>query len=126
MWARFAADAVLVLHLAFILFVVGGALLVLRYSTLVWVHIPAAIWGAWAELGNRICPLTVLENELRQRAGLSGYSESFVEHYLLPIIYPSGLTRTAQLWLAAILVTINVGLYTVWLLRRRKKRINLP
>lgn len=126
MWARFAADAVLVLHLAFILFVVGGALLVLRYSWLAWLHIPAAIWGVWIELGNRICPLTVLENELRRRAGQSGYSESFVEHYLVPIIYPTGLTRTAQLWLAAIVVTINIVLYTLWLLRRRKTRINLP
>lgn len=126
MWARFAADAVLLLHLAFILFVVGGALLVLRYSWFAWLHIPAATWGAWVELGNRVCPLTVLENELRQRAGQAGYSESFVEHYLVPVIYPSGLTRSAQLWLAAILVTINVVLYAAWLLRRRKTRINLP
>lgn len=126
MWARFAADAVLALHLAFILFVVLGALLVLRYTWIAWLHIPAAIWGAWVELTNRICPLTDLENALRSRAGQSGYSESFVEHYLVPVIYPAGLDRTMQFWLAGILVTINVVLYALWLLRRRKTRINLP
>jgi len=126
MWARFAADAVLVLHLAFILFVIGGALLVLRYPWMAWLHVPAALWGTWVELTNRICPLTVLENLLRGRAGQSGYSESFVEHYLVPVIYPPGLTRSAQFWLAGILVTINVVVYTLWLLRRRKTRINLP
>lgn len=126
MWARFAADAVLLVHLAFILFVVAGALLVLRYRWVAWLHIPAAFWGTWVELGNRVCPLTFLENELRQRAGQSGYSESFIEHYLVPIIYPAGLTRTAQLWLAAIVITINVALYAAWLLRRRKTRINSP
>ena len=122
MWARIAADAVLVLHLAFILFVVLGALLVLRYAWIAWLHVPAAIWGAWVELTNRICPLTVLENALRSRAGQSGYSESFVEHYLVPVIYPAGLDRTMQFWLAGILVTINVVLYALWLLRRRKTR----
>lgn len=126
MWARFAADAVLVLHLAFILFVVLGALLVLRHTWIAWLHIPAAVWGAWVELTNRICPLTVLENALRSRAGQSGYSESFVEHYIVPIIYPPGLTRSLQFWLAGILVTINVVLYALWLLRHRKTRINLP
>ncbi|MDH3440167.1 MAG: DUF2784 domain-containing protein [Gammaproteobacteria bacterium] len=126
MWARFAADVVLILHMAFILFVVGGALLVLRYPWLAWLHVPAALWGTWVELTNRICPLTVLENLLRGRAGQSGYSESFVEHYLVPVIYPSGLTRSAQFWLAGILVTVNVAVYTLWLLRRRKTRINLP
>lgn len=126
MWARFAADVVLVLHLAFILFVVLGALLVLRYTWIAWLHIPAAIWGAWVELTNRICPLTILENALRSRAGQSGYSESFVEHYIVPVIYPPGLDRSLQFWLAGILVTINVVLYALWLLRRRKTRINLP
>jgi len=126
MWARIAADAVLVLHLSFILFVVGGALLVMRYSWIVWLHVPAALWGAWVEFDNRVCPLTVLENLFRQRAGQSGYTESFVEHYLVPVIYPPGLTRTAQFWLAAILISINVALYSLWLLRRRKTRIKRP
>ena len=126
MWARIAADFVLVLHLAFILFVAGGALLVLRYAWLAWLHVPAALWGTWVELTNRVCPLTVLENMLRTRAGQSGYSESFIEHYIVPVIYPPGLTRSAQFWLAGVLVTINVVLYTLWLLRRRKTRINLP
>lgn len=126
MLARIAADAVLVVHLLFILFVVGGAVLVLRYSWLAWLHIPAALWGSWVELANRICPLTVLENSLRRQAGQSGYSESFVEHYLVPVIYPAGLTRTDQFWLAGVLVAVNAALYAAWLLRRRKTRINLP
>lgn len=126
MWARSAADAVLILHLSFILFVVGGALLVMRYAWIVWLHVPAALWGAWMEIGNRVCPLTVLENVLRRRAGQSGYAESFVEHYLVPVIYPPGLTRTAQFWLAAMLIVINAVLYTLWLLRRRKTRIKRP
>ena len=124
MWMRLAADAVLVVHLAFILFVVAGALLALRYAWFIWLQIPAAIWGTWVELANRVCPLTILENALRLRAGQSGYDESFIEHYLMPIIYPAGLTRSMQFWLAGILVTINLVLYTVWLLRRRKRRIN--
>ncbi len=124
MWMRIAADAVLVMHLAFILFVVAGALLALRYAWLIWLHIPAAIWGTWVELANRLCPLTIVENALRLRAGQSGYDESFIEHYLLPVIYPAGLTRSMQFWLAGILVTINLVLYTVWLLQRRKTRIN--
>ena len=91
---------------------------------MVWVHVPAAIWGAWVELAGKICPLTVLENWLRQRAGQAGYAESFIEHYVFPVIYPAGLTRSIQLWLAVAVMGINVGLYTIWLLRRRKTRIN--
>jgi hypothetical protein len=126
MWARLAADVVLVVHMLFILFVVGGAALVMRYSWLAWVHIPAALWGAWIELANKVCPLTDVENSFRRQAGQSGYSESFVEHYLVPVIYPAGLTRTSQLWLAFAVIAINVALYAAWLLRRRKTRINLP
>ena len=125
MWMRIAADAVLVVHLAFILFVIAGALLVSRYAWLIWLHIPAAIWGTWVELANRLCPLTALENALRLRAGQSGYGESFIENYLLPVIYPAGLTASIQFWLAGILVTINLVLYTVLLLRWRKTRINM-
>ena len=124
MWVRIAADAILVVHLAFILFVVVGALLVLRYAWLIWLQVPAAIWGTWVELANRVCPLTILENALRLRAGQSGYDESFIERYLMPIIYPAGLTRSIQFWLAGIIVMINLVLYTLWLLRRRKRRIN--
>jgi hypothetical protein len=121
---RIAADLTLVVHLAFIVFVVAGALLLFRYPRLVWLHVPAAVWGTWVELAGRICPLTVLENRFRQLAGEAGYAESFIEHYVVPVIYPAGLTRDAQLWLGIIVAGLNAGLYVCWLLRRRKTRIN--
>ena len=124
MFARFAADSVLVLHLAFILFVVAGALFVMRWPRVAWLHLPAAAWGTFVEVTGRICPLTTLENHLRRTAGLEGYADSFVEHYLVPVIYPAGLTRDTQWWLAGVVVTVNVFLYIHILLRRRKTRIN--
>jgi hypothetical protein len=123
---RLAADLVLVIHLAFIIFVVAGAVLVARFPRMAWLHLPAAIWGAWIEITGGICPLTTLENAWRTRAGQAGYSESFVEHYLVPLIYPAGLTRTAQFVLAAVVIVINVGIYSYLLIRRRKTRINEP
>ena len=121
---RFAADAVLVLHLLFILFVVAGALLVMRWPRMAWLHLPAAAWGTFVEATGRICPLTTLENVLRRQAGLEGYTDSFVEHYLVPVIYPAGLTRDIQWWLAAVVVVTNVVCYSYILRRRRKTRIN--
>ena len=124
MWFRFAADLTLVVHLLFILFVVAGALLVLRVPRLAWLHVPAALWGTWIELTGGICPLTFLENRFRHMAGQAGYAESFVEHYLVPLIYPAGLSRVTQLWLAVAVAGVNAGLYLYWLLRQRKARIN--
>ena len=121
---RFAADAVLVLHLLFILFVVAGALLVMRWPRIAWLHLPAAAWGTFVEATGRICPLTTLENVQRRQAGLEGYTDSFVEHYLVPVIYPAGLTRDIQWWLAAVVVVTNVVCYSYILRRRRKTRIN--
>lgn len=106
-----AAAAVLLLHLAFVLFVVFGALLLARWPRLAWLHLPAAAWGFFIELSGRICPLTTLENLLRMRAGLGGYGESFVEHYLLRLIYPGSLTREVQLALAVGVAAINLVLY---------------
>ena len=123
---RLAADVVLVIHLAFIAFVVLGGLLVARRPVLAWIHLPAAAWGAYVEITGKVCPLTYLENRMRLRAGEAGYTESFVEHYLLPVIYPGGLTRGMQVTLAAIVIVINVGIYSYLLLRRRKRRINEP
>ncbi|MFN4063805.1 DUF2784 family protein [Azoarcus communis] len=117
---RFAADAVLVLHLAFILFVLAGGLPVLRWPRVAFAHLPAAAWGIHIELSGGLCPLTPLENTLRAWAGQAGYEGSFIEHYLLPVIYPDGLTRELQLALAGTVVVVNVAVYS-WVLRRRGK-----
>ena len=119
MFYRLAADLVLLAHFAFILLVVGGALLVWRFSWFVWVHIPAAAWGAYVELSGRICPLTYLENHFRMRAGEAGYSVSFVEQYILPFVYPAGLTRDVQMLLAGLVIGINVIIYATILIRRK-------
>lgn len=119
MFARLLADALVVVHLAFIVFVVGGGLLVLRWPRLALAHLPAAAWGAFIELSGGICPLTPLENAWRQAAGEAGYAASFVEHYLLPIVYPAGLTREIQFVLAAVVIVVNIAVYA-WLLARRR------
>lgn len=116
-----AADAVLAVHLGFIVYVVLGGLLVAVWPKTALLHLPAAAWGAFIELSGRSCPLTAWENALRMRAGESGYGESFIEHYLLPIVYPGALTRTHQLWLAGLVVAVNVAVYA-WAIRRRRKR----
>lgn len=115
---RLAADAVLLLHLAFILFALLGALLALRWRWVPVIHLPAAAWGFFVELTGRVCPLTGWENHFRLLAGQSGYAESFIEHHLLAVIYPDGLTREIQFVLAGIVVIVNVALYG-WLLLRR-------
>ena len=111
MFYRALADAVLVLHLAFILFVVLGGLLVLSYPRLAWLHVPVVAWGALIEFAGWICPLTPLEKQLRIQGGEAGYSGGFINHYLVPLIYPDGLTRELQ-WLAgALVLAINAAIY---------------
>jgi hypothetical protein len=117
---RLAADLVVVAHLLFVGFVVGGGLLVWRWPRLGWIQIPAAAWGALIELAGWICPLTPLENALRARAGQVGYSGGFVEHYVLPVVYPAGLTREVQIVLGAGVILLNVVAYGVLLGRRRR------
>jgi len=124
MFYRIAADMVLMTHFAFILLVVAGALAVFRYPWFVWIHVPAASWGAFVELTGRICPLTTLENFLRIHAGQEGYANSFVEQYILPVIYPVGLTRQVQLLLAGLVVAVNAIIYATILLRKRAARQN--
>lgn len=119
---RLLADGVVVLHLLFIGFVIFGGLLVLRWPRLALAHVPAACWGALIELSGWICPLTPLENSLRQAAGDAGYGGGFIEHYLLPIIYPAELTRGLQLVLAAGVIIVNLGVYGWLLYRRRRSR----
>ena len=114
---RLAADLLVVLHLAFIVFVLLGGLLVLKWHWLALLHLPAAVWGAVIEYKGWICPLTPWENSLRRLAGQEGYAEGFIEHYILPIVYPPGLTRDVQFSIAIIVVVANLGVYG-WLLWR--------
>jgi hypothetical protein len=117
MFYRYAADAVLLLHLAFITFAVFGGLLAIWWRKILFIHLPAAAWGVFVEFTGRVCPLTSLENTLRIKSGIAGYSESFVEHYLLGIIYPEGLTREIQYFLGALVVIVNIVIY-LWLFYR--------
>jgi hypothetical protein len=111
------AAAVVVAHFGFLLFVALGALLTLRWRRAPWIHVPAAMWGAWIELTGGVCPLTPLENRLRRAAGGVEYPGSFIEHYVLRILYPAGLTRELQLALGVAALALNVALY-VWIARR--------
>jgi hypothetical protein len=122
MLSRIAADALLLTHLVFIAFVLFGGLLVMRWLWLVWLHLPAAVWGVVAEIWHLQCPLTPLENSLRVAAGQAGYSGSFVEHYLIPLIYPAGLTPQIQLWLGGLVLALNLLIYTLLLLRLKRRR----
>ena len=115
---RLLADLVVVAHFSFILFTLLGGLFVFRWRWCPWIHLPAAIWGGFVEVTGRVCPLTVVENWLRRSGGGSGYEGDFIERYLVPIVYPPGLTRETQLFLAAILVIVNGAIYvTAWRLR---------
>jgi Protein of Unknown function (DUF2784) len=116
---RAAADAILVTHLAFVLFAVFGALLILRWPRLAWLHIPAVVWAAFVEFNGTICPLTPLEVILRRQAGEAGYAGGFIDHYFMPLLYPEGLTRDMQTILGAIVVVINAAIYIVAFMRRR-------
>lgn len=118
---RCLADAVLLLHAAFVAFVVLGGLGVLFRPRLAWVHLPAVAWGAGIELLGGICPLTPLENHYRQLAGEQGFSGGFVEHYLIATLYPDELTRGVQVALGLLVLAVNAALYAAaW---RRAKRL---
>ena len=114
---RLLADAVVLFHTAFVAFVVLGGFLAWRWSRIAWLHVPCALWGAVIEYQGWICPLTPLENDLRRRAGLAGYAGGFVEHYVLPVLYPAGLTGPTQALLGTLVVVVNLIAYGV-LLRR--------
>lgn len=115
---RVLADAVLLFHLGFILFVLFGALLAVRWRRVLWLHVPCAIWGIAVELLGWICPLTSLENKLRSKAGIRGYSGGFVEQYVIPVVYPVDLTRLVQIGAGCLALGINVGIYA-WVLKRQ-------
>lgn len=117
MFYRVAADAVVAFHLLFIVFVLFGGLLVVSRPWLALLHVPAVAWGAAVEFLHLYCPLTPLENTLRRTAGEQGYDGGFVEHYLIPLIYPAGLTPGIQLWLGSVVLLVNVSVYGLLLMR---------
>ena len=116
-----AADFVIFLHLAFIVFVLAGGLLVFKWRWVVWLHIPAALWGSMIVIVGWICPLTPIENMLRQAGGLKAYSNSFIEQYLIPVIYPQGLSREIFIVMGMVVIAINVIIYTILFIKRKKK-----
>lgn len=121
MFWRIAADALVLLHLVFILFVLLGGLLLLRWPRLLCLHLPAVAWGIVVECLHLGCPLTPWENHLRRMAGQAGYEDGFIEHYLIPLIYPAGLTPQIQLWLGSIVLLVNLSVYACLIWRRHSK-----
>ena len=121
--AAFAADAPVVVHLLFVASVMLGGFLLVRWPQLLWLHLPAAVWGAYIEFSGGICPLTPLENRLRVRGGESTYAGDFVEHYLLPVLYPAFLDASLQTILGGVVVVVNLVAYLLaWSAWRRKTR----
>jgi len=119
---RFLADAVVVIHLGFVLFVVVGGFLVLRWPRTAWVQLPAAVWGVLVEWSGWVCPLTPLENWLRAQGGAAGYAGGFVERYLLPALYPASLTRGVQILLGAGALAANLIAYALVFARSTPSR----
>jgi hypothetical protein len=124
---RLLADLVVLVHFAFVVFVVLGAALVVRWPKLAWVHLPAVAWGAAVEITGWICPLTPLENWLRMLGGGRTYADSFIAHYLMPVLYPLGLTRSMQILFGLSVVLINAAAYGFILYRyRRRSETGIP
>jgi uncharacterized protein DUF2784 len=117
------ADAIVVVHALFVAFAVAGGLLVVWKPIVAVVHLPAALWAAWVELSGSLCPLTPLENAWRRAAGETGYSGGFVDHYIMPVLYPAGLTPRIQLGLGVVVLAINAVFYSIaWRRMRHKSR----
>lgn len=106
-----AADIVLLLHVSFVLFVIGGGLLVVKWRGMIWLHLPAVAWGAWVEFAGWLCPLTPLENHWRSLAGESAADADFIGRYLPSLLYPATLTRELQVLLGMVVVVVNLALY---------------
>jgi hypothetical protein len=121
-WYRLAADSILLFHLGFVLFVVFGGLVVLRWRRAIWLHVPAATWAVLLQFGGWICPLTPLENHLRRLGGQEGYSGGFIEHYVLYVLYPAGLTREIQLLLGVLVLLVTIGAYSYLAVRIMDRR----
>jgi hypothetical protein len=113
--AHALATAVVLLHVAFVMFVVAGGFLAMRWRRIAYVHLPAVAWATYVEWSGAICPLTPIENSLRAAAGLEAYAGDFVANYIFPVLYPDGLTRGAQLVIGAVVLVINLAAYAVLL-----------
>jgi hypothetical protein len=120
MFYRLMADFIVLVHFGFVLFVIFGGLLVLKWRRLIWIHLPCVLWSVLNEFFGWLCPLTPLENWLREAEDGAGYQTSFVEHYIVPILYPEALTREIQIILGLTVVAVNMGIYG-WLWCRREK-----
>ena len=120
-----AADLTLIVHFAFIIFVVFGGILFLISTKIIYVHVPALIWGIYIELTHSVCPLTYLENWFLQKSNLSTYSEGFIQNYLLPVVYPQSLTEDLQTNLAIVLIVANMIMYGLIIIKLKKKINNL-
>ena len=114
------ANLIVSVHFLFVVFVVLGGLLAIRWPRIIWLHVPAVIWGAPVEFTGWICPLTPLENRLRRAAGDANYQGDFIAHYILPALYPNGLTRRDQLMLGGIALALNLAIYAFVLVRHRR------
>jgi hypothetical protein len=115
---RAIADLLVLVHALFIVFVVAGGFVAWRWRRIAWIHVPAAAWGAWIEVAGWVCPLTPLENHFRRLAGLDGYAGGFIEHYLVPLIYPGEWTPALRIALATFVLVVNVVAYAVYFRRR--------
>ncbi len=123
---RLLADAVVLVHAAFVVFVILGGFFTLRWRRIVWAHIPAAIWGVLIEYAGWICPLTPLEHLLRARAGEAAYSGDFIDHYVLRVLYPSGLTPRVQVVLGSFALVVNLVAYALLIRQIRASRPDSP
>jgi hypothetical protein len=119
-----AADVVVVLHLLFVFFVVLGGLGGLWKPKILWAHFPAFVWGVFVEFSGWICPLTPLENILRQKGGGIGYTGGFVEQMIMPLLYPEGLTRNSQIFFGVVVIIVNIIIYGTIIRRHLLSRIH--
>ena len=120
------ADLTLIAHFAFIIFVVFGALLFIVSTKIIYLHVPALIWGIYIEITHSVCPLTYLENWFLQKANLSTYSEGFIQNYLVPIVYPTNLTKDLQIYFAIVLIVANMIMYGLIISKSKKKLSTFP
>lgn len=121
MLLKIAADIIVLVHLMFIIFVVTGGLFVLKWPKIAWLHIPAAIWGALIEFAGWVCPLTPVENSLRAAGGKVAYQSGFINHYVIPVVYPAGLTREIQLVMGCMVIVLNILIYGMLIVKKVRK-----